>query len=346
MLLSAFDASLAPLGILADDAPVVVALSGGLDSVVLLDVAVQRLGRSRVVAAHVDHAVRADSARQAQAVAGLARLHEVAFELERLEPGPADEARLRRDRYRALELIRRRRGASAILVAHTEDDQAETVLLDLLRGGRGSALRGMPAVRGFVVRPFLGVPRAAVHAWARRHQLGVVPDPSNREPGYLRNRIRKELLPLIESRYRARFAHRLARRATAASPESSGPEPSRNRPGLLAVAPSDELSIQLEWRPEPAPLPEDLWGCVLDAVACPRPRVRWARAGDRLGILGLQGHKKLQDVFVDAKVPRERRSRYPLLAHEGEIVWVPGLARAPIGLVGPETGPVWVVTAA
>lgn len=346
MLVSAFEAALRPLGLLDDQDPIVVALSGGLDSMVLLDVAVERLGARRVIAAHVDHAVRPESAAQAETVARLVvALGVVAFELERLPPGPADEARLRRERYRALERIRRARGAGAILVAHTEDDQAETVLLDLVRGGRGSALRGMPAVRGHVVRPFLTVPRAAVHAWAGRRRLGFVQDPSNHEPSYLRNRIRKELLPLIEARYRPRFAHRLARRATEAEPEPRGLAGGWNRGGLPRVAPSDELAIQLEWRPAPAPLPGDLWGCVVDATRCPQPRVRLARAGDRIRLLGLEGHKKLQDVFVDAKVSRERRARYPVLLHEGEIVWVPGLARSPIGLVGPETGPVWVAEA-
>lgn len=344
VLLSAFEAALEALGLLADEAPIVVALSGGLDSVVLLDVAVRRLGRRRVLAVHVDHAVRPESAAQADQVERIARGQGVAFERVRLAPGSDDEARLRIARYEALESVRARRGACAILVAHTEDDQAETVLLDLLRRGRGPTLRGMPPVRGHVVRPFLAVPRRVVHAWAERRRLAYVADPSNLEPRYLRNRIRKELLPLLESRYRPKLARRLARRVAEAGGRDQGSSAPRNPPVGLAVAPRHGLSLQLEWRPAPVPRPRDLWSCVVDARACPRPEVRLPRAGDRVELLGLGGHKKLQDVFVDAKVPRERRGHYPVLVHEGSILWVPGLARAPLGLLGPETGPVWVVT--
>lgn len=345
VLLAAFQRALQELGLLEDEAPVLVALSGGLDSVVLLDIAVECLGRSRVIAGHVDHAARAGSAEDASRVAEIADAVGVELESVRLPEGPADEARLRELRYAALEAMRQGRGASAILVAHTEDDQAETVLLDLIRGGGGTQLRGMPEVRGRIVRPLLHVPRKLVHQHARSRQLAFVEDPSNLEPRYLRNRIRKELLPLLESRYRAKIAHRLARRATAAPTEARPLSASRNRGAEPGVVDLDGPSIEISWSETGARRPADLWSCVLDARAVPRPVIRLPRPGDRIEVLGLLGHKKLQDIFVDAKVPRAQRRRYAVLVAEGQIVWVPGLARAPIGLIGPETGPVWVVTA-
>ena len=339
VLVAAFERTLSALGVLGDEAPVLVALSGGLDSVVLLDVAVERLGRERVIAAHIDHAVRPESAEDAREVERIAKAQGVDFELVRLAPGPSAEERLRIERYRALEAIRGRREASAILVAHTEDDQAETVLLDLVRGGRGAELRGMPRVRGHVVRPFLSVPRAEVHARARARRLSFVEDPTNLEPGYLRNRIRKELLPLLESRYRPKLARRLA--------GGDGAHAARNPSPAPGVPEQDGPSVQIEieWSSTPRPLPTDLMGCVLDARVVPRPLIILPHPGDEIELLGLGGHKKLQDLFVDAKVPRARRRQYAILVHEAHPVWVPGLARAPIGLVGPETGPVWVLTA-
>ncbi len=345
VLLAAFQRTLGELGLLADEGPVLVALSGGLDSVVLLDVAIECLGQNRVVAAHVDHAVRAGSERDALRVGAIARDLGVEFQVTRLPEGPSDEHRLREARYLALEEIRAHRNASAILVAHTEDDQAETVLLDLIRGGGGPALRGMPKVKGRVVRPFLEIARAEVHERARARRLAFVEDESNREPRYLRNRIRKELLPLLESRYRPKLARRLARRATGSEPSTGASPPVRNRSVGPRVETPDGVSIEIAWSPVPLPPPEDLYRCVLDARVVPRPLVRLPSPGDKIELLGLGGHKKLQDIFVDAKVPRERRGRYAVLVHGAQVLWVPGLARAPIGLVGPDTGPVWVLTA-
>ena len=183
VLLSAIERVLAAHGVSrAGDEIVLVACSGGADSVALAHGAVAVLGGRRVVLGHVDHAVRPDSAEDAAAVARFAARLGVELRIERLRPGPDDEARLREARYEVLRRQRKVIGAALIITAHTEDDQAETVLLGLLRSASPVSLSGIPQARGDVVRPLLGVSRAAIEDYVAHHRLPVREDPTNREP--------------------------------------------------------------------------------------------------------------------------------------------------------------------
>ncbi len=178
--------------------PVVVACSGGADSIGLLVLAAD--AGLAPIAVHVDHGLRADSADDVEVVAVAARQlgvgwHTVAVVVA---PGSNLEARARSARYAALHDARRDLGASAILVGHTADDQAETVLLNLLRGSASAGLAGMAPRRGVVARPLLGVRRAAVRAVAVGRGLPVVEDPTNADTRWRRAWIRHEVLPLLE----------------------------------------------------------------------------------------------------------------------------------------------------
>jgi tRNA(Ile)-lysidine synthase len=179
------------------DAPVVVACSGGPDSLGLLAIAA-RAGLVPV-AAYVDHGLRPDSARDGAVVHAAAAALGVRARsvVVRVLQGGNLEARARDARYRALETVRLEEHATAILVAHTADDQAETVLLNLVRGSGASGLAGMPARRGTVVRPLLGTRRAELHAYCDASGLVPVDDPTNRDPAYRRNWVRHELLPSL-----------------------------------------------------------------------------------------------------------------------------------------------------
>jgi len=179
-------------------APVVVACSGGADSLALLALAVD--AGLAPVAVHVDHGLRRGSEREADVVAGAAARLGAGFDARQVHvgAGPNLEARARSARYDALEAARAEHGATAVLVAHTADDQAETVLLNLLRGSGSAGLGGMPARRGRVVRPLLGARRADVRAECARRELVPVEDPSNEDRAHRRNWIRHEVLPLLE----------------------------------------------------------------------------------------------------------------------------------------------------
>jgi tRNA(Ile)-lysidine synthase len=179
-------------------APVVVGCSGGADSLALLVLAVD--AGLDPIAVHVDHGVRDGSAAEAEVVAEAAARLGARFDARsvNVDRGPNLEARARAARYDVLERARAAHRASAVLVGHTADDQAETVFLNLLRGSGSSGLAGMPSRRGHVVRPLLGMRRADLRAVCTRRGLAPVADPSNDDLSFRRNRIRHEVLPLLE----------------------------------------------------------------------------------------------------------------------------------------------------
>jgi len=201
-------------------APVVVACSGGADSLALL--ALASVAGLQPVAVHVDHGLRDGSAHEYTRVAQLAARLGVPARTTRvaLAPGPNLEARARASRYAALRDARDELRASAILVGHTADDQAETVLLNLLRGSGPAGLAGMAVRAGDVVRPLLGLRRAdTVEICAR---LGVAPlhDPMNDDVAFRRVWVRRELIPFLERGARRDLVPVLARQADVIGDES------------------------------------------------------------------------------------------------------------------------------
>ena len=161
-------------------------MSGGADSTALL--ALARAARLDVTAIHVDHGLRAGSHAEADVVRANAALLGAAFRSETVTvaDGPNLEARAREARYGVL--------PTGVLTGHTADDQAETVLLNLLRG---AALPGLAAMRPGPTKPLLALRRAETVALCSALQLAVVDDPSNTDPRHLRNRVRHELLPQL-----------------------------------------------------------------------------------------------------------------------------------------------------
>jgi tRNA(Ile)-lysidine synthase len=178
-------------------APVVVACSGGADSVALLVLAAE--AGLAPVAVHVDHALRAASAADVDVVRRAAEHLGVPWRSVRVAvgPGPNLEARARDARYGALQVAREELGATAILVAHTADDQAETVLLNVLRGSAAAGLAGMAPRRGTIVRPLLQLRRSDVRAVVAARGLAIVEDPTNADVRWRRAWIRHEVLPML-----------------------------------------------------------------------------------------------------------------------------------------------------
>ena len=181
------------------------AVSGGPDSTALLVLAVAA-GLS-VTAVHVDHGVRPGSALEAEVVRGTAQQFGAAFHAERLQlaDGPNFEARAREARYRVL--------PAGVLTGHTADDQAETVLVNLLRG---AATSGLAAMRPGPQHPLLALRRADTEALCAAMGLQVVHDPSNLDARHLRNRVRHELLPLMNDLSSRDLSPVLARQAALA----------------------------------------------------------------------------------------------------------------------------------
>lgn len=189
-----------------------VALSGGVDSVVLLDTLarlapVLRFGLSAV---HINHQLSANAARWAAFCRALCRARGVPLKVAKVSVtrGNSVEAAARAARYAVFKKLR----ADYVALAHNQDDQAETLLLQLLRGAGVRGLAGMPRARSTdetgataggpgILRPLLDVPRSAIEAYARAHRLEWVEDESNAETYFMRNFLRHEVLPVIARRY-------------------------------------------------------------------------------------------------------------------------------------------------
>ena len=201
----------------------VVAVSGGPDSVALLDLVhslAPELGLALVVG-HADHGIQADSSSVGQAVAALARRYGLPFELGELHLGlDATETAARRARYAWLADVQRRRAARYLVTAHHRDDQVETILLRLLRGSGPAGLAGMPArARGGLVRPLLAFTHHDLVEHVAARALPVHHDPANRDPRHLRSWVRTVLLPLVSARLGAGARDDLARAGRAAALE-------------------------------------------------------------------------------------------------------------------------------
>ncbi|MCE9578945.1 MAG: tRNA lysidine(34) synthetase TilS [Deltaproteobacteria bacterium] len=179
--------------------PIAVACSGGPDSMALADAAVAVCGAARVVIVHVDHGLRPDAAATAAMVATWAASVGAACEIATVEVARTAslEAAARRARYAALRAIADRLGAAAILTGHTARDQAETVMLRLIRGTGPAGLVGIRRRRGRLVRPLLDAPRAEIVAYVQARGLPVHDDPMNADRRFARTRVRDAILPLL-----------------------------------------------------------------------------------------------------------------------------------------------------
>ncbi|MGC4804136.1 tRNA lysidine(34) synthetase TilS [Micromonospora sp. DT233] len=208
---------------LPGDGPVLVACSGGADSLALAAATAfvaPRLGR-RAGLVTVDHALQAGSDRRAADVAawaaavGFAPAEAVRVEVAGRPGGP--EAAARAARYEALTEAARRHGASALLTGHTRDDQAETVLLALARGAGPRGLAGMPPERDLagvpLLRPLLGVGREETRKACAALGLSPWADPHNTDPSYARARVRADVLPALVRALGAGVLENLARTA-------------------------------------------------------------------------------------------------------------------------------------
>ncbi|GAA4362500.1 tRNA lysidine(34) synthetase TilS [Nocardioides caricicola] len=207
------------LGGLEPGRTVVVACSGGADSLALLAATVfeGRKAGWRVVGATVDHGLQAGSADQAarvveqMAALGADETFSATVRVEANGLGP--EAAARRGRYAVLEEIAERVEASALLFGHTRDDQAETVLLGLTRGSGGRSLAGMRRRYDLVVRPLLDVARADTVTACQVEGISYWDDPHNSDPAYTRVRVRRTVLPMLEEQLGPGVAETLARTA-------------------------------------------------------------------------------------------------------------------------------------
>jgi tRNA(Ile)-lysidine synthase len=294
---------------------VVCLVSGGADSTCLWH-ALGALGY-RVSALHVNHRLRGEESEE-DARFCREQLGAEVVESDTLLQAPT-EAFLRDERYRRSE------GRGLRATGHTASDQVETILYRLVSSGRAGGVK--PKREDGVVRPLLPLWREETEAYCREEGLEFRRDSSNDET--LRGLIRNEILPLLRRLHPGADENLLAladepprlprgveETLRALLSDRAGTKQADLGRGITAVREYDRLSLEhgsVQWGP---------WTIESDE---PGLEVRAWRPGDRLA----GRKKKIQDVFVDAKVPRSQRANFPLVVRGDEVVAVPGIVETP-----------------
>jgi tRNA(Ile)-lysidine synthase len=307
-LTAAVRRSLRDLGTPRAGETVLVALSGGPDSVALLD-AMAEAGRSegfRVVAAHLDHGLRPSSPDdvafcrnlcEAKGVSILVGSADVRDRARRECRGLEDAAR--EERYAFLRRAAFAEKAVAVAVAHTRDDQAETLLLRLVRGSGSLGLSAMRARTGDVIRPLLDVSRAEVLGHLATRGLAWREDETNADTRMLRNRVRHELLPYLEARFNPRLRETLARTASLLADEADALSTEADAAARSATRETaDGVALQLEALRRSSP-----------AIARLMLRGVIAKAGGLRGVSAIQVERLLRIAL--RKAPSGRRLPLP-----------------------------------
>jgi tRNA(Ile)-lysidine synthase len=212
---------------------VIVAVSGGPDSVCLLS-ALHALSKELGITlhvAHLNHMFRGkESSAEARFVADLAKQMDIPATIEQVdvpafcgERGLSRQEGARLARYEFLQRVAKQARAARIATGHTADDQAETLLMRLIRGAGVTGLSAIPPVRENVIRPLIETTRDEVLRYAKTHNLAFVTDPSNAKPIYTRNRVRQDILPILKN-FNPRIVETLASEAALLRDENEAME--------------------------------------------------------------------------------------------------------------------------
>jgi tRNA(Ile)-lysidine synthase len=310
---------------------VLVAVSGGLDSTVLLH-ALHFLAenhRLNLSIGHVNHGLRGDESEADEAaVCGLATALGWPVQVARVDPGalcegvPSRERPTRQEaartlRYRALAAMAERSGAARIATAHTADDQAETVLLRLMRGTSPDGLGGIPerSPDGRIVRPLLRVSRGQIEGFARARRLLWREDSSNRHVEYARNRLRRHWLPGLAGDFNPRLLRAIGGLAEAQREDSAWIATLVEREAASRFV-TDGRWLQIEAKD---------WSEMPEALA--RRLARWAlvRCGEGRAV---------------SRVHLERMLSFLRAGRPGTHIELPGRLRLERGAAGFRLGPI------
>jgi tRNA(Ile)-lysidine synthase len=283
---------------LGRDEPVVIAFSGGPDSLALACglKQVARQGAGRPFLCHVDHCLDPDSSRRAREAKAIARLLEIPIEVvvQRVDQGTraeqGTEAAARQARYDALERVRLKIGARWIATAHHQDDQIETTLIRLMFGSGFNGLSGIPSKRDRVVRPFLQLTRSQLEGSLEGHGIDPITDPTNRDLTVPRNRVRQLILPKLEDT-NPTVRHQILRLGRISGALYSNLERSVRTQIEIKTVGSSKAILRSQLRDLPLPLVPTALALLHKSAGIPLPPrqsavgdfIRQIQAGNRIG---------------------------------------------------------------
>lgn len=417
---------------------VLIAVSGGADSMALLHL-FHRWIPNQIGVFHLNHGFRPSAPLEAEAVNSYGQklglpCHVFSYNVSEYlrESGQSKQQGARKIRYKLMEECAERHGYSRIALGHHADDQAETVLMRIIRGSGIKGLAGIPPVRGVFIRPLICVFKDKLEGYCSEHEIPVQTDESNLDSVYFRNKVRHKLLPLLEGEYNPQVKRNLITLASLAQddereldtiarkivakhsfrqnaqvgldrPYLSGQSPSLQRRilrNLIALYKGNLLQVEYGhietirkkigdgsvfeyqlpqvlvigtantvllgrysapvWEKGTLNVPGEFDGGLFRfraelfaaATLPPRPEnaedfayeslnlplsVRPRRPGDRIVPFGHKTARKVKDLMIDAKIPVQIRSHYPMLCDQSDLLWLPNVKRSSKGcLTGSE----------
>lgn len=220
MLYKAFTAALQEHRLLYDSGKILLAISGGADSMCLLHL-MQRTAKEfgvTIYVCHVQHNMRTEAINDEMFVAEYCQKADIPYSIKNIDVpsyvqlhGMSTEDAARQLRYQELYSLLRELGCEYLFTAHNKNDQAETFLINMLRGAAISGLSGMRYRADKLVRPLIDVSRSQIEAYCQEHQLAYCQDMSNFDPVYTRNKVRLQLLPYLAEHYNPNIVDTLVR---------------------------------------------------------------------------------------------------------------------------------------
>lgn len=300
---------------------ILIGLSGGPDSVFLTDVLLRlkNLYKINIYACHIDHAYRKTSYKDADFVKKFCGRNRIPLTVEKISLKKFTEEKARNVRYEIFARAAKQFGCSKIATGHTLDDNAETVIMWLARGCGINGLKGIPPRRGEIIRPVLCVSKKEILRYLKSRKIKYCLDKTNFSNEFTRNKIRNKILPLIEEINPRAGEHifRLSR---------------------LISNKKVDINYKKEYNKKKVfPLKETVVCFDADEIDTGSLKVRSRRNGDEMSPFGMSGRKKLQDIFVDEKVPRGIRSKIPLVFCGKKLIWAAGVKRSDDAKISKDT---------
>lgn len=291
---------------------ILIGLSGGPDSVflTLVILKLKNLYKAGVFACHVDHGYRKTSYKDAEFSKNFCASSGIPIAVKKIRLKKFTEEKARLMRYKIFQKAAAEFGCNKIATGHTLDDNAETVIMWLARGCGINGLSGIPARRDNIIRPVLCVAKKDILKYLKSRGIGYCVDKTNFSDAFVRNKIRNKIMPILEE-INPRVKDHIFRLS-----------------GFVSNKKVD-IKSKKEYNEKKAfSLDEPIAYFDADKMAAGRLEIRTRKKGDFMVPFGMSGKKKLQNIFVDRKVPREMRDAIPLVFCGDRLIWAAGVKRS------------------
>jgi len=301
-------------GMIKKKEKILVCLSGGPDSLFLAHFLLKykKLYALKIYACHIDHCYRDSSYRDADFCRDFCRIAGIPFYCRKIHLDKFSEEKARKLRYEIFSDLARKLRCDKIATGHTLDDNAETVIMWLIRGCGIKGLLGIPPVRGNIIRPVLCVSKNEITNYLREKEISFCVDETNLREDFTRNKIRHRIIPEMCSINPKVREHLFSFSELWRNCDIDTFNKIKYNKKKIFNFILKEKTVYFD-------------ADKLDAASL---SVRRIKSGDRMVPFGMSEKKKIQDIFVDDKVPRNIRHLIPVVVCGKKIIWLAGIRRS------------------